>query len=52
MTSPAISIQAAEPVPEQNGLIHGVSAEELQALANTCFEAKTKAYCELNSDEA
>lgn len=30
---------------EIDGLIHGVSAQELQALGETCFEAKTKAYC-------
>jgi hypothetical protein len=36
---------AAEPVPEKDGLIHGVSAQELQVLGAECIEAKTKAYC-------
>jgi hypothetical protein len=36
---------AAEPVPEKDGLIHGVSALELQKLGEECVEAKTKAYC-------
>jgi hypothetical protein len=36
---------AAEAVPEKDGLIHGVSAQELQVLGAECIEAKTKAYC-------
>jgi hypothetical protein len=36
---------AAESVPEKDGLIHGVSAQELQMLGEECIEAKTKAYC-------
>ncbi|KAL1795231.1 hypothetical protein ACET3X_007047 [Alternaria dauci] len=34
-----------EAVTEQNGLIHGVSAQELQVLGEQCFEARAKAYC-------
>ncbi|KAF2133056.1 cytidine deaminase [Dothidotthia symphoricarpi CBS 119687] len=36
---------AAEPVSEKDGLIHGVSAQELQVLGAQCIEAKAKAYC-------
>ena len=36
---------AAESVPEKDGLIHGVSVQELQVLGEECIEAKTKAYC-------
>ena len=45
---PATPIQAvpAEPVPEKDGLIYGVSAAELQSLCETCMDAREKAYCE------
>jgi cytidine deaminase len=36
---------AAEPVDEQNGLIHGVSAQELQIIGGQAIDAKAKAYC-------
>jgi cytidine deaminase len=36
-----------EAVTEQDGLIHGVSAQELQVLGEQCFEARAKAYCML-----
>lgn len=36
---------AAEPVNEENGLIHGVSAQELQVIGEQCIDAKSKAYC-------
>jgi cytidine deaminase len=34
-----------EAVTEQDGLIHGVSAQELQVLGEQCFDARAKAYC-------
>jgi len=39
------SFQSAETSPDKDGLIHGISAEELQAIGEQCIEAKTKAYC-------
>ena len=39
---------AAEPVNEENGLIHGVSAQELQVIGELCIDAKSKAYCMSN----
>jgi cytidine deaminase len=39
------SFQSAEAVPDKDGLIHGVSAEELQIIGEQCVEAKGKAYC-------
>ncbi|KAF9735684.1 hypothetical protein PMIN06_006785 [Paraphaeosphaeria minitans] len=35
----------AEQVDEKDGLIHGVSAAELQSLCTTSLEARGKAYC-------
>ncbi|KAJ8107606.1 hypothetical protein OPT61_g8748 [Boeremia exigua] len=45
MSTTAFKPVAAEPVDEQNGLIHGVSAQELQLIGAQCIDAKTKAYC-------
>ncbi|KAF2847594.1 cytidine deaminase [Plenodomus tracheiphilus IPT5] len=45
MTTPAPKFTPGEGVTETNGLIHGVSAQELQVLGEQCFEAKTRAYC-------
>ena len=39
------SFQSAEAAPDKDGLIYGVSAEELQILGEQCIEAKGKAYC-------
>lgn len=36
----------AEAVPEHNGLIHGLSAAELQVLCEKSLEARAAAYCE------
>jgi hypothetical protein len=44
MTTP-IKPVPAEQVPEKDGLIHGVSAAELQSLCEKCIEAKATAYC-------
>ncbi|KAF2636331.1 cytidine deaminase [Massarina eburnea CBS 473.64] len=35
----------AEPVSEKDGLIHGISAAELQVLGQECLDAREKAYC-------
>lgn len=32
-------------VNSENGLIYGISSEEIKSLAVTCLEARTKAYC-------
>jgi cytidine deaminase len=45
MSTTAFKPVAAEPVDEQNGLIHGVSAQELKVIGEQCIDAKTKAYC-------
>lgn len=45
MSTTSFKPVAAEPVNEENGLIHGVSAQELQVIAEQCIDAKTKAYC-------
>jgi cytidine deaminase len=37
---------AAEAVDEKDGLIHGVSAAEVQVLCTTSLEARGRAYCE------
>jgi len=34
-----------EAVAEKDGLIHGVSAQELQVLGEQCFDARARAYC-------
>ncbi|KAH7068467.1 cytidine deaminase-like protein [Paraphoma chrysanthemicola] len=41
----ATSFQSAEATADKDGLIHGVSAQELQILGEQCIEAKGKAYC-------
>ncbi|KAF1959186.1 cytidine deaminase [Byssothecium circinans] len=35
----------AEPISEKDGLIHGVSAVELQILGQKCLDARATAYC-------
>ncbi|KAF2750863.1 cytidine deaminase [Sporormia fimetaria CBS 119925] len=46
-----MTTQAIKPVPadsvqqSDDGLIHGVSAAELQAIATTCLDARAGAYC-------
>ncbi|KAF1830636.1 cytidine deaminase [Decorospora gaudefroyi] len=45
MTTSIPKFSPGEAVTEKDGLIHGLSAQELQLLAEQCFEAKTKAYC-------
>ncbi|XP_014550724.1 hypothetical protein COCVIDRAFT_114725 [Bipolaris victoriae FI3] len=46
MTTPAIpKFSPGEAVNEENGLIHGVSAQELQILGEQCFDARERAYC-------
>ncbi|KAH6638115.1 cytidine deaminase [Boeremia exigua] len=45
MSTSSFKPVAAEPVNEENGLIHGVSAQELQIIGEQCIDAKTKAYC-------
>ncbi|KAH9878861.1 hypothetical protein J1614_002296 [Plenodomus biglobosus] len=45
MTTPTPKFTPGEGVTERDGLIHGVSAQELQVLGEQCFEAKTRAYC-------
>ncbi|KAL6703049.1 hypothetical protein ACN47E_010256 [Coniothyrium glycines] len=45
MSKQTLTFTPGEVVDEKNGLIHGVSTAELQALGEQCFEAKTKAYC-------
>jgi hypothetical protein len=37
----------AEPVSEKDGLIHGVSAAELQDIGQKCLDARATAYCKL-----
>ncbi|KAF1935257.1 cytidine deaminase [Clathrospora elynae] len=44
-TTTVPSFTPGEAVTEKDGLIHGVSAQELQVLGEQCFEAKGKAYC-------
>ncbi|KAH7061636.1 cytidine deaminase-like protein [Paraphoma chrysanthemicola] len=44
-TMTATSFQSAEATADKDGLIHGVSAQELQILGEQCIEAKGKAYC-------
>jgi hypothetical protein len=44
-TMTTTSFQSAEAVADKDGLIHGVSAHELQILGEQCIEAKGKAYC-------
>ncbi|KAH3914327.1 hypothetical protein HBI56_092550 [Parastagonospora nodorum] len=39
------SFTSAEAVPDKDGLIHGVSAQELQIIGEQCIDAKTRAYC-------
>ncbi|KAF2831777.1 cytidine deaminase [Ophiobolus disseminans] len=39
------TFQSAEAAPDKDGLIHGVSAQELQVLGEQCIEAKGRAYC-------
>ncbi|KAL5114732.1 hypothetical protein ACEQ8H_007401 [Pleosporales sp. CAS-2024a] len=36
---------SAEASADQDGLMHGVSAQELQVIGEQCMEAKSKAYC-------
>ncbi|KAF2441981.1 cytidine deaminase, partial [Karstenula rhodostoma CBS 690.94] len=43
--STQVKAVAAEPVPEKDGLIHGVSLAEVQALCETSLEARGRAYC-------
>ena len=45
MSTTSFKPVAAEPVNEENGLIYGVSAQELQVIGEQCIDAKTKAYC-------
>jgi cytidine deaminase len=45
MSTTSFKPVAAEPVNEESGLIHGVSAQELQVIGEQCIDAKTKAYC-------
>ncbi|PSN63316.1 cytidine deaminase [Corynespora cassiicola Philippines] len=45
MTASAFTPVAAEPVQEQDGLIYGLSATELQALGQNCIDARATAYC-------
>jgi hypothetical protein len=45
MSTTSFKPVAAEPVDEQNGLIHGVSAQELQIIGAQAIDAKAKAYC-------
>lgn len=45
MTTTTPSFSPGEVLPAQDGVIHGVSAQELQVLGEHCFDAKTKAYC-------
>jgi hypothetical protein len=42
---PTTSFTSAEAVADKDGLIHGVSAEELQVIGEQCIEAKARAYC-------
>ena len=44
-TSSVPKFSPGETVTEKDGLIHGVSMQELQVLGERCFEAKAKAYC-------
>ncbi|KAH8732641.1 cytidine deaminase-like protein [Phaeosphaeriaceae sp. PMI808] len=39
------SFQPAEAVSKKDGLIHGLSAAELQVIGEQCIEAKAGAYC-------
>ncbi|KAI8940524.1 hypothetical protein NX059_004201 [Plenodomus lindquistii] len=45
MSTPVPKFTPGEGVTETDGLIHGVSAQELQVIGEQCFEAKTRAYC-------
>jgi cytidine deaminase len=45
MTTTIPKFSPGEAVTEKDGLIHGVSAQELQVLGEQCFEARGKAYC-------
>jgi cytidine deaminase len=47
MSTPT-SFTSAEAVPDKDGLIHGVSAEELQIIGEQCIDAKTRAYCKMH----
>lgn len=44
MTS-ATLFDSDEVTPDVNGLIFEVNSEELQALGETCTDAKSRAYC-------
>lgn len=48
MSTTSFKPVAAEPVDEQNGLIYGVSARELQIIGGQAIDAKAKAYCMYN----
>ena len=46
MSTPTIpKFSPGEAVNQENGLIHGVSAQELQILGEQCFDARERAYC-------
>ncbi|CAI6332097.1 unnamed protein product [Periconia digitata] len=45
MTTSTFNPVPAESVPEKDGLIHGVSAAELQDIGQKCLDAKATAYC-------
>ncbi|KAF2800002.1 cytidine deaminase [Melanomma pulvis-pyrius CBS 109.77] len=45
MTTTALKPVPVEPASEQDGLIHGLSVEELQILCTKCIDAKATAYC-------
>jgi len=47
MTTPLKPVPV-EAVEEKDGLIYGLSAEELQILSTKCINAKATAYCELS----
>jgi hypothetical protein len=49
---PTTSFTSAEAVADKDGLIHGVSAEELQIIGEQCIEAKARAYCTYHSHVA
>jgi cytidine deaminase len=46
--SASTSFTSAEAVPDKDGLIHGVSAEELQIIGEQCIDAKARAYCKMH----
>lgn len=49
MRTQDLKFEPAEPVEQtSDGLIHGVSAAELVAIATACLDVRASAYCKLH----